>query len=323
MKPNRPNRLNRQFAVSVILGGLVVTLVLFQLISTAFWQPLRSRYDQLTATQDKLQDVGMVVYRGERAKEYCDRLAKQSIAEDPSVVAHQYQQWLLKRTENLGEISVIPSPPVAEPSLGYRVPFQLEGDCPLEGLAELVDEINRIPLLHRITYLNIQREARANSTKDSVHFSLTLDALALKNAPLLDAFPRANAPAGELELKEFLVARKLFTQGYMGPPPLVAEKPKPKPKTVPSFVNTQPIVDPLSTLKLVGSVELNGKPQAWLVDSRTRQELFASSSELLTFDTFKGNVSEISNDFIELQTDGRTIRWLMGQSLRAALQKTR
>lgn len=313
--------LKRKHSPALVIGAVVMMMLLWQMASIFVWRPLQTRLGDLDSARDQLDSLQMIVSRGETAEAYCLRQAERSLSSDPAVVTHKYQQWLLERTRGIGEITVTPAAAVLEDSLGWRVPFQLEGDCELKELGDFLDEIERIPLLHRVTYLNVFRESRGRD-RGGVHFEMSLEALAVSQANDRE-FCEPEENRGRESLGDFLAQRRPFVRGYTGPKPppsRVVSVPKSETPTPPREV---PHVDPLKTLRLIGSVQFDSKPQAWLMDSRTRREFQLASGQALVFGSFQGRIGAITADAIELQHSGKTLRWPMGQTLRRVLNSPR
>ncbi len=308
---------NRSWTIGVA-GGLMGALFLWQLLGLLVLEPVRTRMQKMQALSAKLQDLQQELSRGERATQYCDAVRSKSVSETPAVVAHRYQQWLLTRTADLGTITVTPAAPTLEGAAGYRISFGVEGDCRLEDLAKLVNEICSTPLLHRISYLNVEPVREGRNRSDEVHFSLTLESLALNGSETIEQIPAPVLAVGG-DLQSFLVVHRPFERGYNGPPP---------PKTI-STTNkdgeevapVRPRVDPLTSVKLVGSVTVDGRQQAWVVDMRTQGEFTLGAEKVLELPKFSAIILSVDRDFIEIEVGATAVKWDMGTALRDALNR--
>lgn len=297
-----------------LIGAVCLALLSIAQVGYRFaWQPLQEKRLGQKRLEAQLAHAE-ADRRLERAM--ADRWLNsqaESFSADPAILAHHYQQWLLRRTAGMPGVQIASTPPVREGDIGWNVGFQVEGTSTASWIAGLVDELERTPLMHQITFLDLERSPQAGY--DRLNFRLHLVALSLQDAESKTQWPQARPPlAGDKKLGEVLATLQPFRQGYAGPPPRVVSAPRP-PQAKP-----QPKIDPLKSVDLIGSVEVGGIAQGWIVDHRLKTEMMVTVDDSIELEDFSAKVSVITPNYLELATaDGSPLRWPLGKSLRSIL----
>ncbi len=302
---------------SMIAFGILAFITLWQMIGTLVLNPIHERRERFRILSNKKSTLDGEETRWRILKASNEQVSKKCLSGDPAIVVHRYQEWLLHRTHSIDGVSIVPATPIVEGEIGWRISFNLEGTAPVKWIAEFVDEINRTPLNHRIRFLDLH-QAERNSELD-LDFSMTLEALAIHGVDNRDEWPvPLESQSGE-SLAHVIQSIQPFSRGYNGPPPAALVNIA-KPNDV-SEVPETPKVDPLQTLRLVGSVVVNGVPQAWIVDSRTGREILLAQNQAFAFDSFKGIVKTIDRDFVDFASDEFATRWPLGATLRSVINQ--
>ncbi len=320
MKLSLPNwQINRWTMLFIGIGALTGGLLVIQTMQASVVQPIRVRLANLQQLDKKLHDSEQQIAHSRQVELDLRGAQQRSLSADPAIVSQLYQQWLLERTSSFSHASVTPLSPLSEDKLGWRVPLAVEGDAPADRIGALVDDLTALPLLHRISYLSIE-PVDQNKPNKELHFKLTIDALALPGAVTADHFPqvdkRSSHPIGKLQT--ILATKRPFDRGYTGPTPLVS-KPQNKDATASKPAPAPEVIDPLKSLKLIGSVVINDIQHVWLFDSKTQSEIALSEQQTLNFQNFTAQVTRITRDDITLLYREQPLRWEMGRSLREAL----
>ncbi len=194
--------------------------------------------------------------------------------------------------------------------------IELEGKADLGWIIRLVEDLESLPLLHRVSFLRLHADERR--TRQSMDFALTIELMVCNGAETLTHWPEPIEQNEPYALARYLSEHEPFTRGYQGEasvPILTAQKtevaqPEPTPK-----------VDALATLGFVGTVTVSGNPMACVVDSRTQQELFVGMNSAFDYGNYHGKVLQVSADEIELSQNDQVIRWQLGETLRDALKR--
>ncbi|HBE68853.1 MAG TPA: hypothetical protein DDW52_11965 [Planctomycetaceae bacterium] len=298
---------NLRYVGAAILGGIV----LWQVASVAFISPLGDRRQTIAQLEDELAEIARVESASDQAEDYINRVAKHCIAGDPTVAAHRYRSWLLERAVSRN-IQVTPSTAERFNDVGWKFDIQIKGETDQEWIAGLVDDLNYLPLIHRIGFLSIEP-----TKSDQCQFSLALEVIALDSASEMPNWPKCRSAT-----ESFLATlqdKAPLKRGYNGPPPkLVAKKPRKAP-TAENVADTPPRVDALASWKLVGLVTVNSTPQAWIVDSRSGAEKLVDLSQQFQLGGVRYRVTRGSSDSVYVILKDQRHRWYLGESLRDAL----
>ncbi len=277
---------------------------------------IANKWKRIAALERQQQSQEREAQLAKRCQERLVEAQAKCVSGDPAVVLHQYQQWLLRRAEEQKDVTVSPGTIIPEDPLGWRVKIELEGKAELAWTVQLIEDLESLPLLHRISFLRINKSERGNS--DNADFAFTLEALVCKGAEALAQWPKPNSRDESHRLARLLAESEPFTRGYLGEvaTPILTAQVAEQPAVPPT-----PKVDALSTLCFVGSVTINQQPMAWVVDSRTQQEMYVAPGGEFAFDTYRGTVANLQADQLTIHHADGTLEWQIGESLRAAIQR--
>ena len=290
----------------------VFSIALFK----AVYSPIAKKHTQIAALNRQLAAQTREQALAKRCESQLVTARTQCVSGDPTVALHQYQQWLLRRAESQKDVTVSPGTIVPEEPLGWRVKMELEGKADLGWIVRLVEDLESLPLLHRISFLRVNGNERRS--RDAMDFAVTIDLLVCKGAETLAQWPDPIEQAEPYQLARHLSEHQPFTRGYKGDttaPILTAQK------TETSKPEPAPKIDPLATLGFVGTVTVSGVPMACVVDSRTQQELYVGPNSSFDFASYHGTVIEVTADRVELSQNNVTLDWQLGESLRDALKR--
>lgn len=300
----------------------VALFVGWKVVDSVAIQPIRQRSQQLKTLKHQQQQNRDLAGKAQIAAQYIRRKSVACVSANPAVVAHRYRQWLIERSAGSSDINITPSTPIPEGDIGWKVMIQVEGSAEIDWIASTIDALDHAPLMHRIAYLSINTSVAGNAD-----FVLTLEALAIHGADEIETWPDS-AEKPTITLARFLRDTEPFKRGYAGPKPKLVAKVPQAPKRTSQDAATNPrVVDRLATLRVVGSVSIDSRKQAWLVDSSTGQEILVAEAGQFQIDKCVCRVSKIAGDYIEIsvtadetqQAHESTFQWPLGTSLRDAM----
>jgi hypothetical protein len=305
-----------------ILAGVFLGIVALSggqdAVNAVVFGPLDAKDAQIAGLTQKVSNRELEFGRIEHAQRELRPLREQSLPPDPSVATTLYQNWLIETAKASGitSVQIVPSRAVEEDEVGYRIPVTVQGTMPTAQLGAFLDRFYSTPLLHRITSLSVTgSEGRGNSQP---RVTISLEALALKDAnPRTDLSDVATIvehaetlsaeKLANVSARQFFTARDPFLRGYNGPPA------RPTRSTVP----TRPAaVDPLTQIRLVASLHVNGQTEVWFFNSSTKQQTVVVEGSGFDFAGLQGRLLSADADAVVVEIDGEQRRLPMGQTLK-------
>ncbi len=305
-----------------ILAGVFLGIVALSggqdAVNAVVFGPLDAKDAQIAGLTQKVSNRELEFGRIEHAQRELRPLREQSLPPDPSVATTLYQNWLIETAKASGitSVQIVPSRAVEEDEVGYRIPVTVQGTMPTAQLGAFLDRFYSTPLLHRITSLSVTgSESRGNSLP---RVTIALEALALKNAaPSTDLSNKANAaeragtqPTDQLataSARHFFTARDPFLRGYNGPPSRPAST---------ATAARPAIVDPLTQIRLVASLSVNGQTEVWFFNSSTKQQTVVLEGSGFDFAGLQGRLLSADADAVVVEIDGEERRLPIGQTLK-------
>lgn len=181
------NRRERILAGVLAVAG--VSCLAGEALCNAVLHPFGVQEKQLASLTRKVGDQRLIFQRVEHAQRRLRHDLQSSLPPDPSVAGTLYQNWLveLARSHGLTDAVITPHPPQPEKQMGYRLTFSVQTSSSPSQIGGFIDSLQRAPLLHRITQLELSN-AVTGSGKESHHSSsrlksvVNIEALALSAA---------------------------------------------------------------------------------------------------------------------------------------------
>ena len=311
----------REKTLAGLLGGAVVLGFGFQTIDNWLLQPAQNVQAQVNATRAKNQQLALDLQTIEHAQRNLKAIRNQSLPSEPATASMMYQGWLMDRVNDarLNEAVVTPGRAIAEEGVGHRIPFTVQATASLRQIGRFLDDFYSTQTLHRITFLKIDSQGQSASTTRKL--TLTLEALALADAPVRESLPAPDRKASHTPnrptLENYFARRDPFRRTVIEPArtPVVASTPSPAPVSKPT-----PKIDSLATMRLVASISKAGQREAWFFDTRTNKELIVTIGEDLNLTGFSGRVVGIDAESITLASQDQSHVTRLGQTLRESIK---
>ena len=314
----------RELVLAAIFGGVILVFGLWETVGSIILQPLSdstAAVDAARANLAALQDESMII---EQSLRNLKELKEKSLPSDPGTAFVMYQGWLIHQLEACSIVSpvVSPSPPIAEDSIGYRIPFVVQFDADSTSLARFLDLFHGTPLLHRITNLHVIRSANnANH-----HVLLSIEVLSVEGAATIETIPDVLPMQNQTTL-ESAIAKNDFLGGS-GATLMTSEVTTSSSDTTESLVeNSAPVAEtskpepeklPLESIRFVASVWNGRQREAWLFDNRSNKEVTVVDASDLSLPGVEARIVKVGTDSLQLVLNGETRRVQLGQTLNQA-----
>lgn len=310
----------REKTMAAILGGAIVMGFGFQFVDGWLLQPVEDIRSQVIATQRKNEQLELDLALVDHAQRNLKNVRDQSLPAEPATASLMYQDWLMDRVRDarLKEPVVTPGRAIAENGIGHRIPFTVQAEANLRQIGRFLDDFYRTPVLHRITFLKIDNAGQRSSTARKL--TLTLEALALTDAPAQDSLPRPGRQAdrnlNRPTLENYFARNDPFRRTV-----IKATRAAAVVQARPTAVKkTQPYVDALATIRLVASIAAGDARKAWFFDTRTDKEFILAVGEELSVTGFTGRVVKIEADSITLASNETAHTTRLGETLRDCIK---
>jgi hypothetical protein len=285
--------------------GLIVCLFLlywgfgrYRSMFTSREALLKSRRDDVTKFETKQAKINRDIARRKELEKRS--LPSQWLAADR--LYHEFLHGLV--TGKLTNPSVAPRQ-VQFRAKGYdALGFIVTGEGTLEQIARVLYDFYSANHLHQIRSLSIDPQEKTGTLKLDMH----VDALILPGVKRADSL--SSEPGDNLVLEGFdnyktaIVGRNLFAE-YKPP----AATPTPEPP--------KPDFDKAKLAYFTTIVEVDGRPQTWLVDRGVSKQTELYEGDEFDVAGVKGKVKRIDFDagFVELEIDGKPVTVRQNKSL--------
>ena len=311
----------RELVLAAIFGGVIFVFGLWETIGAIVLQPLSdstAAVDAVRSNLAALQDESTII---EQSLRNLKDLPEKCLPADPGTAFVMYQGWLIRQLEFCSIVSpvVSPSPPIAEESIGYRIPFVVQFDANSTNLARFLDQFHGTPLLHRITNLHVIRSAN----NADHHILLSIEVLSLDGSAAIESIPDV-LPAEHQTTLESIIARNDFLGGsgvsravstVIASPSKTTQAPADSSPLAEESHKAEPVKHPLECVRFVASVWNGRQREAWLVDSRSKKEVTVVAASQLTLPGIEAQIVAIGNDSLQLIVDGKPRHIKLGQTL--------
>jgi len=305
----------REKMLAIATGVLLVPFVAWTLMGS-----LGGSVKQLRANRanliDQIHQKQAIVERGKRAEKKLREWDRRSLPSDPQVASSLYQNWLLKLCEDESygvgfehtEVNPASTRPLGQ--TGQKLTFSVRGEGSLEQLTRWLHGFYSAGHLHRIRSLNITPMEGSNR----LGLDISVEALALAGASDAHDAPRPHALSAEAsqlaadldEYRERIVGRAIFSP-YQPPPP------EPSPGDSPP---KPPLFDHGKYTFVTAIVEVDGRPQVWIVARTTGKKYRLFEGESFEVGSVKAKILRINHRSVESEVDGRRYEIALGDSLR-------
>jgi hypothetical protein len=284
--------------------GLVVLLIVLYFGFGRYRTMFTSRESLLETRRREVSQLDAKLAKINRDMARRRELEKRSLPSAIYEAERLYQEWLVSIAGRLTAPNVT-TRDVRTRSKGYEaLGFRVSGEGTLEQITQVLHDFYSANHLHQITMLNIDPQEKTKTLKLDMH----VDALILpgvKRTNTLTSEPGDNlALEGFDTYKSAIVGRNLFAE--YAPP---AAQPTPEPP--------KPDFDKAKLAFFTSIVEVDGRPQAWLVDRAVSKQTYLYEGDEFDVAGVKGKVKRIDFDrgFVELEIDGKPVAVTQNKSL--------
>lgn len=182
----------RERILAGVLAVVGVGCFAGEALSNAVLHPFGAQEKQLASLTRKVGDQSLIFQRVEHAQRRLKYDLKNSLPPDPSVAGTLYQNWLVEQARNHGltDAVITPAPPQKEKEMGHRLTFNVQATSTPSQIGGFVDSLQRAPLLHRITQLDLSNAQPPASKGTAVSIPRLKALIAIEALALSAADPR-------------------------------------------------------------------------------------------------------------------------------------
>lgn len=298
---------------AVVLTTILVLTLGHDVVTGFLLEPFDRRDRSIMTLRQKIADAEFEVKLTERAQHELRRTVEESLSADPFLATHQFQDWLVKSTDDVGltDVNVGPGRAIKEAGVGYRIPFSVDCSGTPEQLASLLACLKNSNVLHRINYLTMT----PGRDEDDLSISLSMEVAALRNGQsrsLSSTTKNARSTQSASELKELLADRRPF-QRYSEP-----KKNKKNERNRKAVVKPAPPVKkpvPPKEYLLVACVVHESGREAWLCERSTEDRIILRESDRISCQDGDLQIDNIGPDFVAFRCNGIPNRLSLGECL--------
>jgi hypothetical protein len=297
-----------------ILAAAVVTLLVL-LAGRTFWGRYRDLVDdrerRVAAARQTLNEAKMALVRGQRAVERMQVWQEQSLPTDREVARSLYRTWLLEQCKQAGLTvdDVQPSQRSTVAPTQSAIGYTIAARGTLAATAKFLYAFYRSTMLQQITRLQL----RPASGASQLSVTLTVEALILSGAAHDDKLPEGVsdrlARSSVDEYIDGIEGRNLLT--VYRPP-----RPDPPPRTAREERPPPPKFDDAKFAFFSGTVQVNGRWQAWITVRTTGEVLRLYEGDEVNVGQFEGRVVSIGPRMIVVESDDQKLQVDLGENLR-------
>ncbi len=323
-------RLRRREKVLAGVAAAVLALVLWQfglvLVRSRMSTPGASLSD-LRAQRDTKQNVldghRRTVERAEQAAAKLAEWQRRCLPSDPAAARAHYQEWLRELIERLEfrDREVFSGEPQSRQGAGgvpiYTVfPFRIQGRATLEQVVRFLHAFYTAGHLHKV-----------------LDISVSIEALSLPRADRRDRLGEVRSDRLEFDdVETYLqqIDRRLMEgdryverggvfAAYQPPPP-PPRPPEPRPPyRPPAPPPSPPRFDHCKYTKVSAILEIDGKPEVWLLVQTTGERRRLGEGEAFEIGGTRGRVIRIGLHEVEIELDGEYRLLASGETLREGI----
>ncbi|MCP4170882.1 MAG: hypothetical protein GY758_08945 [Fuerstiella sp.] len=298
---------------AIVLTAILVLTLGHDVVTGFLLEPFDRRGRDVNVLQQKIADAEFEIKLTERAQHRLRESVENSLPADPIIATLQFQDWLVKTTEEVGlaGVNVGPGRALEEEGVGYRIPFTLTCSGNPEQLADLLACLKNSTVLHRVNHLTMT----PGRDEDDLNISMSVEVAALRNGksrtiPSMTDVARKTQRASEL--KELLADRRPF-QRYSQPKK--TKKPENNRKKPPKTAAPAKKPVPPKVYLLVACVVHEAGREAWLCERATEDRIVLRESDHISCQKGDLQIDNIGPDFVLFRCNGISDRLSLGECL--------
>ena len=301
----------KRAAIALIV---ILALTLGHDIVTGFLlEPFERRDRDARALQQKISAAEFELKLTERAQNELREMVEKSLPADPLIATHQFQDWLVTTTEEIGltDVNVGPGRAIEEEGVGYRIPFSVSCSGGLEQLTELLACLKISNVLHRVSHLT----TTPGRDEDDLSISMSVEVAALRNGKSRTISSTTNSARNAQstsELKKLLADRRPF-QRYSEPKKNKKNERNRKAVAKPAPPVKKPV--PPKEYLLVACVDHEAGREAWLCERSTEDRIVLRESDRISCNEGDLQIDNIGPDFVSFRCNGIQNRLSLGECL--------
>jgi hypothetical protein len=283
----------------ILLLGLLALILAFYvgdwLFQTILEGPRKERLSRKAALEKKLEEKKADLLAAIRAGKELEAWEARSLPSDPEIAISLYRSWL---TELVGyarfdDAYVDAGSPMDRRGLYRTIDFSIRASGTLDQLTTFLFEFYNAGHLHQIRSINIT----PLSGREQLDLAISIETLLVPTADRTNQLTEVTVDRLSFDsLADYQVIneRNLFGFSSRG-------------------------IHPTDQTFLTAVVQVDGQPQAWFSDRSSDSIFRLVRGEELAVGQFQGQVQDIDNHDVILESDGE--RWLMtvGESLAQAV----
>jgi len=336
-------KLRRREKILAAVAGALMVLLMFRValvLGRASVGASGRSLAELRAVRDKKQEE---LARHRRAVEQAEQAAlklaewqRRSLPSDPTAARAQYQDWLRELVEQIEfqQRDVFSGEPQSRQGIYTVFPFRIQGRASLEQVVRFLYEFYQAGHLHKVRRLALL-PVEGSSLLD---VSISIEALALPKADRRQSLCTERSDrlkhddvAEYLEqidrrlmerLKEgdrYVDRGGLFLAYQPPPPPPPPPRPPSPPPRPPSPPPRPPRFDHCKYTRVSAILEVDGKPQVWLLVHTTGQCLELEEGDSFEIAGTHGRIVRIGIHEVEIELDGQYRLLSSGETLREGI----
>ncbi|NQT17482.1 MAG: hypothetical protein HQ582_32300 [Planctomycetes bacterium] len=301
----------RQHLLAAVFGAMLLWFGGEWLVDNALRGPLDARRREKSRLEETIKKLKEEQKRIAAAKTHLAKSRSQSLPSDPELARSLYQAWLVELVERVRFSS--PSVNSFEPvtrrvsakgtrnsTFYHTLSFSMRGRGTLEQVTEFLYAFYRTDVLHQIRTILISplREG------DQLDLSVTIDALALPEAPTKD---EDKAPTDLQAVYDVFAQRVQRTQeGRLASLELSDYHPIVT-RNLFAIAGAHP--DPLEHTYFTSVNIVDGSPRVWFTLRTSDKILKLGEGEDFQVGQFRGTIAEIEGSDVIIQSEDE--RWLL------------
>ncbi|MDG1893709.1 MAG: hypothetical protein P8J37_02255 [Fuerstiella sp.] len=298
---------------AIVLTVILVLTLGHDVVTGYLLEPFDRRGRDALTLQQKIADAEFELKLTERAQHELRKMVEKSLPADPLLATHQFQDWLVTTTEEVGltDVNVGPGRAIEEEGVGYRIPFSVSCSGGPEQLADLLACLKITEVLHRVNHLTMT----PGRDEDDLSISMSVEVAALRNGKsrtiptTTDAARKAQSTS---ELKE-LLANRLPFQRYSEPKKNKKNERSRKAVAKPAPPVKKPV--PPKEYLLVACVDHEAGREAWLCERSTADRIVLRESDRISCKEGDLQIDNIGPDFVSFRCNGTQNRLSLGECL--------
>jgi hypothetical protein len=295
----------REKILAAVAGGLVLAVggnYVYGKLQDAYSQ----RTGQIESLSSRLQDKEFEIAKGLRARKQLNAWTKTSLPANSQLAATLYQNYLVGLLDEIGldQVDVAANRPVSRGGVYQLLAFNIRAQGSLPQVTDFLYRFYQAGHLHQIASLSAK--PIENSKLD---INIKIEALSLTKADQQDELsetPSDRLVWTELEDYQQAIGRRNLFAHYTPPPPPPRETPRPPPP---------PPFNAAKFAVVSAIIEIDERPQVW-VNVRTSGEMLKRhEGEDLEVGLFKGKITRIDGQSVEIESGGERKVVALGESL--------